>query len=141
MVGLPGGLLLVLGLGVAGVFYLDQSPTPSPTVTKLQTEQRPPTLLSKEKSSPGFTLFGESGTALIRLVNMSGETVKSWPFDSARTRLLPNCNFLVVHGTKWGWSTEKWKALRPFVREYTFDGKLIWERLIENRNKTKLYEV
>lgn len=77
--------------------------------------------------SPGFTLFGESGTAMTKLVNMSGEVVKTWDFDAARTRLLPNCNVLVVHGTKWGWSQKKWDALRPFIREYDWDGNVAWE--------------
>ncbi|MCB0328486.1 MAG: aryl-sulfate sulfotransferase [Bdellovibrionales bacterium] len=80
-----------------------------------------------ERAFKGYTIFGESGSAFTRVVNMSGQTLHSWSFDAARIRLLPNCNVLVVHGTKWGWSQKKWNALRPFVREYSWDGDLVWE--------------
>ncbi|MCI5066195.1 aryl-sulfate sulfotransferase [bacterium] len=79
------------------------------------------------RAEKGFTIFGESGSAKIRAVNMSGETVRMWDIDAARVRLLPNSNLLIVHGTKWGWSQKEWDALRPLVREYSWDGEVVWE--------------
>ncbi len=83
--------------------------------------------LVRDKAYPGFTLFGESGSALVKLLDMTGRTVHQWDFDAARTRLLENCNVLVVHGTKWGWSQDYWKKQRPIVREFTWEGEKVWE--------------
>ena len=32
-----------------------------------------------------------------------------------------------MHGSKWGMRNEPWKKLRPVVREYDWDGNLLWE--------------
>lgn len=76
---------------------------------------------------PGFTLYATSGTAEIVLANLKGEFVKRWDIDADRARLLPNCNLLVVHGSKWGLEREPWASLRSVVREYTWDGEVAWE--------------
>jgi len=123
--------ILVLIFFAVAIFTEENTPlTPGNEDIKaaqMLQEQQGEAIVSPTKALPGFTLFGESGSAKTRLVNMSGEVVKTWDFDAARTRLLPNCNALVVHGTKWGWSQEKWDALRPFVREYDWSGNVVWE--------------
>ncbi len=133
-------LLLLLGASIGVVVYNNSNPTQKSTISKqasssLKTvtkarkavEERSRLALHTEKAFPGFTLFGESGTELVKLINMSGNVVHSWNFDAARSRLLPTCNLLTVHGTKWGWAQKKWDALRPFIREYTWDGDIAWE--------------
>jgi hypothetical protein len=136
------GLVVVLLVLFFGSFLLSKSSRPSskePVVSQKVSLETNATVDStsfmtipgeREKVYPGFTLFGESGTAKTKIINMSGEVVHEWDFDAARTRLLPNCNALVVHGTKWGWSTEEWDALRPHVREYGWDGSLQWEHIV-----------
>ncbi|MCB0320326.1 MAG: aryl-sulfate sulfotransferase [Bdellovibrionales bacterium] len=79
------------------------------------------------KSYPGFTLYSTSGTAEIVLANEKGEFVHRWDVDADRARLLPNCNVLVVHGSKWGLAREPWSSLRSVIREYDWEGKIAWE--------------
>lgn len=81
----------------------------------------------KDLAYHGFTTYPESGSEKVFLVNMSGEIVHQWDFDAARFRLLPNCNVLVIHGTKWGMNRKPWDELRYSLREYDFDGNLVWE--------------
>ena len=85
------------------------------------------TIYDEERAFPGFTLFPVEGTAEVLLLNMKGEPVHKWDFDADRARLLPNCNLLVVHGTKWGIKKDKWDKARYFVREYNWAGDLVWE--------------
>jgi hypothetical protein len=80
-----------------------------------------------EKSYQGFTMYPESGTARVYLVNMSGSVMNTWRFDGERVRLLPNCNVMTLHGTKWGLSVEPWRSLRNVIREYDWEGNLVWE--------------
>ncbi|MCB0318794.1 MAG: aryl-sulfate sulfotransferase [Bdellovibrionales bacterium] len=80
-----------------------------------------------EKSWAGFNLYPESGTAKVHLVNMTGTSLHQWNFDAARARMLPNCNLLVVHGSKWGLDRAPWRQLRHNVREYDWEGNVVWE--------------
>ncbi|MEZ4754131.1 MAG: aryl-sulfate sulfotransferase [Bdellovibrionota bacterium] len=41
--------------------------------------------------------------------------------------LLPDCNLLVVHGSKWGLDRSPWRQLRNNVREYDWEGNIKWE--------------
>ncbi len=104
---------------------------PQKTEERAKTQPKEATkghLVSSDKRAwPGFTLMPESGSATVKLVNMSGDIVHKWNFDAARARLLPNCNLLVVHGTKWGWGTEYWSEQRKYVREFDWDGQVVWE--------------
>lgn len=137
------GLLLVVGLGF--VLFLERPSkfalTDSPSLTPQSASSHDPVedprasyqgvqrVLNKfdPRAFPGFTIIPQSGNEKVQLVNMIGETVHEWDFDAARARLLPNCNLLVVHGSKWGLMREPWRELRKHVREYSWDGELLWE--------------
>ena len=58
--------------------------------------------ISTDRSYPGVTIIPQSGNEKIDLIDKNGALVHQWSFDAARARLLPNCNLLVVHGSKWG---------------------------------------
>lgn len=85
-----------------------------------------------ELSYKSFTLIPESGTEKVLLLNQKKEIVHSWNLDAQRARLLPNCHLLVLHGSKWGIKKNKWRNLRDRVREYDFNGKLVWEHVAQN---------
>lgn len=131
--------LFLIGFTVLFVWFLskeesDKKNIEVPSKLPLEFDTTNPTVgttkrlqLSKPGAYPGFTLVPESGTAKVHLVNMSGDRVKSWDFDAARARLLPNCNLLVVHGTKWGWSQEYWSKQRKHAREFDWSGNVVWE--------------
>jgi hypothetical protein len=78
-------------------------------------------------SQDGVTLVPEEGNATVKLITNQGLVLNVWNVDADRARLLPNCNLLVVHGTKWGAKVPKWKALRNKIREYDWNGKIVWE--------------
>ena len=78
-------------------------------------------------SQEGITLIPEEGNASVRLISNNGTVLNTWNVDADRARLLPNCNLLVVHGTKWGAKTVKWRALRDKIREYNWEGEIVWE--------------
>jgi len=83
--------------------------------------------ISTDRSYPGVTIIPQSGNEKIDLIDKNGALIHQWNFDAARARLLPNCNLLVVHGSKWGLMREPWSSLKHFVREYDWDGNLQWE--------------
>ncbi len=85
------------------------------------------TVHNKVKAFSGFTLYPEEGNATVKLLSMDGQVVHSWGVDATRARLLPNCHLLVVHGSKWGNKVEPWRSLRRKVREYDWNGKVVWE--------------
>lgn len=77
--------------------------------------------------APGLVLLPQSGSERILLLDESGKVLHHWNIDSPRARLLPNGNLLALHGTKWGSHVEPWKDLRSVLREYSWDGDVIWE--------------
>ncbi|MCB0354898.1 MAG: aryl-sulfate sulfotransferase, partial [Bdellovibrionales bacterium] len=91
------------------------------------------TVATDGQFSPGFTLYPVVGNAKVLLLSSSGETVHSWNIDADRARLLPNCHLLVVHGTKWGASISPWSDLKFAVREYDWEGKIVWEYRSQER--------
>jgi Arylsulfotransferase (ASST) len=82
--------------------------------------------ISSDKAYKSFTLYPEEGTATVKLLSSKGEVVHSWPVDASRARLLPNCNLLVVHGTKWGNQREPWRSLRKSIIEYDWNNQPVW---------------
>ncbi|MCB0310286.1 MAG: aryl-sulfate sulfotransferase, partial [Bdellovibrionales bacterium] len=80
-----------------------------------------------DKAFKAFTLYPVEGTAQVLLLNMQGEPVHKWDVDADRARLLPNCNILVIHGTKWGIKKKQWRKLRNFVTEYDWNGDVAWQ--------------
>lgn len=85
------------------------------------------------KAYSALMLYPAVGNAETYLVNMSGRTVHTWHLDAMRARLLPNCNLLVIHGSKWGESEQPWKGLRNKAREYDWNGNLVWEYDADDR--------
>ncbi|MCB0319672.1 MAG: aryl-sulfate sulfotransferase [Bdellovibrionales bacterium] len=79
------------------------------------------------QSYTGFTLYPTTGNAKVFLLNMSGTVVHEWNVDADRARLLENGNLLVVHGSKWGTRVSPWNTLKYTVREYTWNGDVVWE--------------
>lgn len=101
------------------------SPAVNPIKASLQSEE--PVIYNPSKAYRGFTIYPQSGTAQVRLVNMTGDLLHTWDLDASRARLLPNCRLLVVHGTKWGQEIPKWERLSFYLREYNWDGSVAWE--------------
>lgn len=85
-----------------------------------------------ELAYQGFTLYPQVGGARLKLVNMSGNVVHQWRLDAPRARMLPGCSILVLHGSKWGLQVEPWSTLRRSLREYGWDGEVLWEYKSEN---------
>jgi Arylsulfotransferase (ASST) len=83
--------------------------------------------INDKRAFQSYALYPEEGNAQVKLLNMEGETVHSWAVDASRARLLPNCNLLVVHGTKWGNQREPWRSLRKSIVEYSWEGKPVWQ--------------
>ncbi len=77
--------------------------------------------------SEGYILYPVVGTAQVLLLDMKGKVRHLWNVDAQRARLLPNGNLLVVHGTKWGANVEPWKTLKFHVREYSWEGDIVWD--------------
>ncbi|MCI5065425.1 aryl-sulfate sulfotransferase [bacterium] len=75
----------------------------------------------------GYTLIPLSGPEKIILIDNSGTVLHEWKLDAARARLLPNGNLLVIHGSSWGKEHHPWKELTQSVREYSWEGELVWE--------------
>jgi hypothetical protein len=85
------------------------------------------TKYDQSKASPGYLLYPTAGTAEILLTKLDGTVVNKWNLDAERARLLPNGNLLIIHGGKWGKDIAPWKDLRDRIREYDWNGNLVWE--------------
>jgi hypothetical protein len=87
------------------------------------------TVSQQDKIFAGVTLYPEEGSAQIKLLDIDGRILNTWNIDADRARLLPSGNILVIHGTKWGIKQNQlpWRKLRKFVREYDWQGKIVWE--------------
>ncbi|MCB9030121.1 MAG: aryl-sulfate sulfotransferase [Deltaproteobacteria bacterium] len=121
-------LLLVVGLLFAVLQFQASKKVPIEEVVENPlSEDKMFSGYVEDKAYPGFTLIPETGNAKVALVNMKGETVRQWKMDAQRARILPNCNLLVLHASKWGLRELPWKRLRNKVREYDWDGNLVWE--------------
>ncbi|MCB0309889.1 MAG: aryl-sulfate sulfotransferase [Bdellovibrionales bacterium] len=70
------------------------------------------------RAYPGATLFSMPGYPEVRLVDMQGEVINSWPVQANRARLLPNCNILVIHDKR---------EERRLVSEFDYQGNLVWQ--------------
>ncbi len=80
-----------------------------------------------EEALSGFTLYPVAVKGGIKLINMSGKVVKSWPYYAHRARLLPNCNLLVLHATSLSEKKENKAKEYLKIREYNWEGKVVWE--------------
>ncbi|MCB0354500.1 MAG: aryl-sulfate sulfotransferase, partial [Bdellovibrionales bacterium] len=85
------------------------------------------TIGDRAKVQPGLTLVPIAGSEQVILLSTEGQVVHSWDFDVARARLLPNCNLLVLHGSNWGKTKKPWKKMLNLIREYDWDGNVVWE--------------
>jgi hypothetical protein len=76
----------------------------------------------------GVTLVPVVGAEEVLLIDQIGTVLNSWPIDAIRARLLPNGNLLVIHGTSsFGKHNAPWKDLKNVIREYSWDGEIVWE--------------
>ncbi|MCB0332005.1 MAG: aryl-sulfate sulfotransferase [Bdellovibrionales bacterium] len=109
--------------------------TPQPHSSAIDTHSGAQRLAhsQRERVTEGFTLVPEVGSGLVRLINMSGSTVHTWNMDADRARLLPNGHLAVLHGSKWGLTVQPWRDLQNVIREYDWDGNLVWEFALPGR--------
>ncbi|MCB0328504.1 MAG: aryl-sulfate sulfotransferase [Bdellovibrionales bacterium] len=85
-------------------------------------------VFDSEKSFPGYTLFGVNENEEVLLLDHKGTLINSWPIDSDRSILMPEtCSLVATHGTVAGAKISPWKELRFSLREYSYNGELLWE--------------
>lgn len=121
--------LLLVGIAIIVLFFRFQPSEQVIETASAPSAAPPPRSFPQEDSSPwpGYTLYATSGTAEIVLLDPEGAVLKTWPIDADRVRLLQNCNLLVVHGSKWGIDQLPWGQMRHIIREYSWDGEVVWE--------------
>ena len=76
---------------------------------------------------PGLTLVPTASKDNILLFDLDGNILHRWKIDATRARLLPDCRILVVHGSPFGKKKPKWNKLLSTIREYDFEGNVVWE--------------
>ena len=124
----------LLSLVLFGMRYLAEPSTSSQIAKPITKLRRAKTLrknhglrISKQaKLSPGVTLLATSSSEAVVLLNEKGHEIHRWNVDAQRARLLPNGNIIVIHGSKWGIAHKPWSKLRAIVREYNWNGDLVW---------------
>jgi len=84
-------------------------------------------ITKNDKSNKDYILMPLTGAEKILLLDPEFKIKKEWNLDANRVRLLPNCNLLIIHGSKWGMKQDKWKPLRDRVVEYNWAGEKVWE--------------
>ncbi len=144
MSGLQKFLFLIALLSAAALFVLfvedrefDQEEKKEPSeLSEVEIPDKISISVIKNESAkilPGYTLLPLSGSEKIVLINHGGEILHSWNLDAARARLLPNGNILVIHGSQWGKDVSPWSELENRVREYSWEGELVWEYEAPNK--------
>lgn len=112
-------MIMIINLALLGMFSF---------VGVVAAEPQPEVKIYRsEMVEPGFALITSKGKAWVKLVNLEGEVINRWHVDSPRVRLLPNGNLLALHGTNVGPERKRWNELRNVIREYSWDGKVVWE--------------
>lgn len=136
---LPACIAVCLGFAVIYFLNSEKPVAPSEQAKPVVTDDEPPKtsneppfegslqVFDKERSYPGVNLYPVVGNAQVLLLSQSGEVLHTWNVDAQRARLLPGGNLLVIHGSKWGARVSPWKELKFSVREYGWDGELVWE--------------
>ena len=89
-------------------------------------------IYDSDRAFPGVTLIASVGTAETFLIDMNANILQSWPVDSERARLLPNGNLLVISGTKWGSKRAPWKKIKNNIREYSWNGEIVWKYIADD---------
>lgn len=120
-------LCLVIALAAVWFSVLKESPKRGPLASYSAPRTKAVSIYDAERAFEGLTLVPESGSGTVKLISMNGSVLHSWRTDADRARLLPSGNLLVVHGSKWGRNREPWRSERDTLREYNWDGDIVWE--------------
>ena len=131
--------LIVLGTVVSDRLSRESKPDFRASVkweqlTTKESQESAPELVVHDHSRAdgGYTLYPVSGTEDVLLLDPNGQVAHRWKVDVGRTVLLPNCNLLAIHASKWGLKQPKWRALRDVIREYSWEGEIVWEYKAED---------
>jgi hypothetical protein len=134
----------ILTLACIAIFSFENLQMPKPETNQPSVANKIPTLTKstskivskaggkisvnqESKTSKGYNLYPVAATAEVLLISMKGDVVHKWNVDAERARLLPNGNLLVIHGSKWGKDVSPWRELRDEIREYDWNGKIVWK--------------
>lgn len=115
-------LIGAVALGALGTWLYEPSDRPATKTASSPTSE----------PYPGLVLIPKAGTEEVILVDRDQSVVHQWNFDAERAWLLPNCNLLVLHGSKWGRKQAEWQDLTRSIREYDWEGKLVWEHVADS---------
>ncbi len=120
------GLFILIGI-LASIFFKQYKDKPAPKLPTTKLGKISETQPDAVGTYPGYNLIPLTGSQSVVLTNLNNKILHKWDVDATRARLLPNCNLMVVHGSKWGMNEEPWKTLRKTIREYSWEGKILWE--------------
>ena len=133
-------LSFTIGVSIATLIAYFVSVPPqkrSSFATTIQQDSRPSqftvSTYDSDRVVPGFTLIPTTGDETVSLIDIEGQVVHSWNFDSPRVWLLDNCNILALHGTAWGTQRANWSEAARYVREYNWQGKVVWEHEVSEK--------
>jgi len=118
--------LLTVAIVLAALFLIPPELTAETDTPKPESEGLV-TVHDADKAYQGLTLYPVTGKPEVHLLNMHGKILNRWHVDADRARLLPNGNLLVIHGSAWGRNEEPWENMREMIREYDWEGELVWE--------------
>lgn len=79
-----------------------------------------------DKVFPGQILLPMNGTAEVLLVDHQLNILHSWPLDTARARLTPDCKLGVIFGTKSGEGKSPWKDILNLFAEFDWNSNILW---------------
>ena len=126
-------IVFIVALGVF-LFYVDRNVREADQAQKFKPQKKKISIddaelvVSDEDSvAPGYTLYPISGPETITLLDVAGEVAHRWTgVDADRARLLPNCDLLVLHGSKLNLDKKPWSDLLTRASQYNWDGELVW---------------
>ena len=86
-------------------------------------------IVIEDKMEPGYTLVPMFTKDRIQLLSHQGQVINTWNIRTKRTRLLENCNIIVVHKRDNEKDAEgnKVRNTTHIVSEYDWDSKLVRE--------------
>ena len=93
------------------------------------------TYYNRDKATQGFTLYARNAGKQVWLINMEGDVVHEWQTTGGTTNfnyLRENGNLFICEKVDEGPGVVSGKSGR--MREYDWDGKLVWEHLDDHQH-------
>ena len=96
----------------------------------------------RERSCPGYSLYGIQQTSRADLIDEEGRVVRSWSYSPSwiwtACELLPNGDLLAIGAEPAGWGGRQYTDEDRYIVRFNWDGQPLWKRKITAHHDVEL---